>query len=449
MRSTKYIFLLSIFSFISLEANENLPSTLPNKPILFRGGTIHPVSSEAFKGDLLIEGSVIKSLFKAPKSFPKEKVPSVQVVECKGLHLYPGMISANSVLGLTEIRAVRATRDMIEAGDINPNVRAEVAVNPDSELFPVTRSNGVLHALSVPQGNGLISGKSALMSLDGWTWEEMVIKSSVGMHMKWPLVPSPERGANKKQKEEIQKRKKAAISKLKKIKESFLRARAYHKAKQDKGRSDKIDLRWDSMGPVLKGDVPIYVHVNKLSGIRSAVNFAVEQNIRIVIVGGADAWRTIPLLKKHSVPVVISPVNALPSRRWEEYDTPMVNPLKLYQGGVQICIAGPGGSMDAPHERNLPYEAARAAAYGLPKDEALRSVTLYPANILGVGDRLGSLEIGKDATLIVCTNDPLEVTSNVEMAYIKGKPIGLSNKQTRLYEKYKVKYRQLREKNKG
>ena len=192
--------------------------------------------------------------------------------------------------------------------------------------------------------------------------------------------------------------------------------------------------------------MPIYVHINRLFEIQEAIKFAIEQKIKIVIIGGSDAWRAIPLLKKHNVPVIISPVNSLPGRRWEDYDTPMVNPVKLQRAGVRFCITGPGGSMDAPHERNLPYQAARAAAFGLPREEALKSVNLYPAQILGVDDRLGSLEEGKDATFIITSGDPLEVTTKIYDAYIGGRPIDMSNKQTRLYEKYKKKYLQ---KNRG
>lgn len=438
-----YKFLIFFCLIFPLNGNDNLPTPTPKEDVIISGATIHPITSESFLGDLYITKGKISRLVKKSDSSKSKIVKPVKIINCEGLHVYPGMIASNSVLGLTEIRAVRATRDMIETGVINPNVRAEVAVNPDSELFPVTRSNGVLHALSVPQSNGLIAGRSALMSLDGWTWEDMVLKSSVGMHIRWPLVPDAEKATNSKQKEDLQKRSKNALTQLKKIKDSFLKARAYHKAREDKKVPDKTDLRWEAMKPVLDGRMPVFVHVNKISGIRRAVQFSVQENIKIVIVGGSDAWRAVPLLKKNDIPVIVSPVNSLPSRRWEDYDTPMRNPLKLLNGGVRFCIAGPGGSMDAPHERNLPYQAARAAAFGLPKDEALKAVTLYPAQILGVSDRVGSLEVGKDASLIVTNGDPLEVTTDVRMAYIQGSSIDLSNKQTRLYEKYKEKYRQL------
>jgi imidazolonepropionase-like amidohydrolase len=174
------------------------------------------------------------------------------------------------------------------------------------------------------------------------------------------------------------------------------------------------------------------------------VEFAAQQGIRMVLVGGADAWRAAPLLRERGVAVIVSPVNALPGRRWEDYDTAMRNSAVLHREGVKFCIAGTGKTMHAPNERNLPYQAARAAAFGLPKEEALKAVTLYPAQILGVDDRLGSLEVGKDATFIVTSGDPLEITTRIEGAYIDGRPVDLSNKQTRLYKKYREKYRQLK-----
>ena len=442
MRNYLILHLIWTWHLAGAFSNDNVPSPEPTGTLVFSGAIIHPVSSESFNGTIFVEGGKIKKIEEAGPNSQIKEHGSLKVINCSGKHIYPGMIASNTVLGLTEIRAVRATRDMIEPGEINPNVRAEVTVNPDSELLPVTRSNGVLHVLSVPQSHGLIAGQSALMKLDGWTWEEMTVKPSVGMHLRWPNVPDPGTALNAKQKKALKEASDKTILQLNRLKESFNRARAYLNAKKAGSLPQKTDLRWESMKGVLSGAVPLFVHVNRLFEIQAAVKFSVEQRVKIVIVGGSDAWRAIPLLKKHDVPVIISPVNSLPGRRWEDYDTAMVNPVKLQRAGVRFCITGRGGSMDAAHERNLPYQAARAAAFGLPKEEALKSVTLYPAQILGVGDRLGSLDVGKDASFIITSGDPLEVTTKIYEAYIEGRPIDMSNKQTRLYEKYKKKYLQ-------
>jgi imidazolonepropionase-like amidohydrolase len=195
--------------------------------------------------------------------------------------------------------------------------------------------------------------------------------------------------------------------------------------------------------PVIEGKIPVLVDANDLLQIEAAVTWAEAENVKLVIVGGYDAWRAADLLKARNIPVIVTPIQRVPAREWEAYDDAATLPKKLHDAGITFCIAGEGGSSN---ERNLPYHAAMAASYGLPKDEALKSVTLYPAQILGIADRVGSLDVGKDATLIVTDGDPLEITSQVAMEYIQGKTIPLQSKHTRLYEKYKEKYRRLQEK---
>lgn len=198
------------------------------------------------------------------------------------------------------------------------------------------------------------------------------------------------------------------------------------------------------MASVLDGDVPVFVHADDIRRIQAAVDWAQEENLRMVLVGGKAAWRVADLLKEKDVSVIVEHIHTLPERRWEGYDTPFVNPLRLYEAGVKFCIAGSGGAPFASaHARNLPYQAGTAAAYGLPKEEALKSVTLYPAQILGVADRVGSLEVGKDATLIVTDGDPLEIRTHVEKAFIQGRTVDLGSRHTQLYQKYKTKYQQL------
>jgi imidazolonepropionase-like amidohydrolase len=242
----------------------------------------------------------------------------------------------------------------------------------------------------------------------------------------------------------MEESKKEAARQLRLLEESFAKARAYLAAKKAGDPEQKTDLRWEAMAPVLAGEVPIYVNAYHLKQITAAIAFADEQKVKMVLVGRGDVARAAPLLKAHDIPVIISGVNELPDRRWENYDSPMRVPLVLHEAGVRFCIASNGGSMTAAHERNLPYEAARAAAFGLPKEVALKAVTLYPAQILGVGGRLGSLEAGKDATLMVTSGDPLEITTAIDRAFIGGRQIDLANKQTKLYDKYQEKYRQLK-----
>ncbi len=424
----------------NLPANDSLPGAPQASPVLLRGGTVHPVAGEPFEGFVLFAGGTIIGLGPGDGA-GFEGADDARVIELEGRHVYPGMIAANSALGLTEIRAVRASLDVAEVGGINPNARAEVAVDPDSELIPVTRSNGVLHALAVPQARGLIGGTSALMALDGWTWEQMAARAPVGMHLRWPAAARPP-GVGGADAEAAKKSREAAAEARRDLRAAFDSARAYLDAKAAGVEGARTDLRWEAMASVFAGEVPLFVHADRLGEIGEAVRFCAERDLAMVLVGGgADVARAAPLLKRAGVPVIISAVNDLPGRRWEAYDAPMRVPLALHEAGVTFCIAGRGNTFSAANERNLPYEAARAAAFGLPRAEALKAVTLSAAQILGVGERLGSLESGKEATLIVTDGDPLEVTTRVERAFIAGREVDLSNKQTRLYEKYREKYR--------
>lgn len=406
-------------------------------PVLLEHATLHTVSHGVVEnGSLLIEGGRIAALgpgIAAPAGATR--------IDLAGLHVYPGYIAANSVLGLTEIGAVRSTNDMSEVGPVNPNVRALVAINPDSTLFGVARANGVLSALVIPRaGNhGLIAGQSALIQLDGWTAEDMAIKDPVGIHLFWPSVEVPEWLPDEMaEKRREQNKKQAAL-----LEQAMRDARAFAAA-DAAGTVDTPDLRWKAMLPVLRGDLPLIVHAGGVLQIRDALAFLDRHHIdKAILVGGRDAWRVADELARRNIPVILQSANNLPARRWEAYDTPFRHAARLAKAGVRFAIANDGGTMDAANARNLPYQAARYAAYGLGKQAALRAITLAPAEILGVADRLGSLDIGKDATLFVADGPALEIPSNVVRAWIAGHEIDLENRQTRLRDKYQRKYQGL------
>lgn len=432
------IFLLSFMGhslwFIPLSnASDQMPGKEEKKPIALVGGTIHTLSGETIEKGMIVfdKGKIIaigREISVHEDAF---------VLDISGKHVYPGLISSNTEMGLTEIGAVRATLDLVETGRINPNVRAEVAVNPESELIPVTRANGITLAVTSPRG-GIISGTSALIHLDGWTWEEMVVKAPLAMNVNWPSMTTIQAWWMEKSEEEQKKERDEA---LRELEEAFKEARAYWIAKKADGKI-KTDLRWEAMIPVLEGNLPVVVWADEIQQIQSAVAWAERENVRMILGGGYDSFRVADLLKKKKIPVLIDGIYRTPRRRWEEYDLPFTLPLKLYEAGVQFCIASGGWTSN---ERNLPYHAAMASAYGLPREEALKSITLYPAQIFGVEDRVGSLEVGKDATLIVTTGDPLEITTLVEVEYIQGRKVDLTSRHTMLYEKYREKYRRLRE----
>lgn len=420
--------LLLTVSTASAVASDAIPGAPQKAPVVITGATIHTVSGLVIdKGDLLFDRGRIVAIGESGSV----KIPdNAERIIGKGRHVYPGLFEAHSHLGLVEVSAVRASRDQSESGSMNPNVRAHVSVNPDSELIPVTRANGVLLALTAPSG-GRIAGQAAVMQLDGWTFEDMTVRSGAAMVVSWPSVPNQL---------ETKDAKKDPVASLR---EFFDESRAYLAARSDDASNQKTDLKLESLRPVLERKMPLLVSANSLAVIQSAVAFAVEQKVRLIIIGGYDAPLCAELLKKHRVPVIVSAVYRLPRRRSDGFDVAYTLPARLREAGIQFCISGSDSSRTS-NARNLPYHAATAVAYGLPADEALKAITLYPAQILGVSKRVGSLERGKDATLIMTTGDPLETSTQVTSAWIRGRAVDLSSRHTQLYEKYREKYRRLK-----
>jgi imidazolonepropionase-like amidohydrolase len=427
-----FIFLIIISQKFAM-ASDQIPAKPQDHPIALVGATVHTVTGETIEnGIVLFDNGKIVDVGKNI-SFP----PKTEIIDVKGKHIYPGLISAYTSLGLVEIDAIRATKDFSEVGLINPNVRAEVAFNPDSELIPVTRANGITVALSAPSG-GLIAGTSAVMMLDGWTWEEMTLKAPVGLHIYWPRTIRPwwVRQSDEDYKKERDRQ-------IKLIKNAFKDARAYMEAKKSESQKDipyhNTDLRLEAMIPVLERKIPVFIHSDEIQQIESAIDWAKSEGVKIILVGGQDSWRLIDLLKINNIPVIISTIHTLPMRNWEAYDSPFMLPLKLYQSGIKFCIGDSDPGFNGNY-RNLPYNAATACAYGLPKEEGLKAITIYSAEILGIENKVGSIEKGKDATLIVTTGDPLEISTNVEMEFIQGRKIALESRHTTYYKKYKEKY---------
>lgn len=434
----KTLFIIIISTFIS--ASDQIPGPPQSHPILLKNGVIHTISNGVIQGSILFDNGKITHVgeFIAPQV-------GTEVIDLEGKHVYPGFIAAVSGIGLVEINAVDVTNDHSERGDFNPNVRANVAYNPDSEIIPTTRSNGVLIANVVP-ASGLVSGQSSIMMMDGWTWENATLSHPSGLHINWPQMGTRTRGRFGRSvpiKKQIERRNKS----LKTLDDMMKESRAYARLRQTKSRLAENyhneDLRLESMIPYVQGKLPIYVHANEVRQIEAAVHWSKRQDVNIIIVGGKDAWRTTNLLRENKVPVIYEVVTALPSRRFEDYDQAYKGPSMLNEAGVEFCIASSGSAGGAYQLRNLPNQAAMAAAYGLPKDEALRSITLSAAEILGIDKQVGSLESGKDATLFISNGDPLEIRTNILQAYIQGRKVDMGDRHKMLFHKYQEKYRQL------
>ena len=425
----------SIFIIVSyLLSSDQIPAPNQDHPILIQGGTIHTISHGILENaDILFVDGKITSVGHN-LDIPAE----AEIIDASGQHVFPGLISAGSTLGLQEIGAVRATRDYAEVGAVNPNVRANVSYNPDSELIPITRSNGILLALSVPR-SGLISGTSSLMMLDGWTWEDATLMHPVGLHLFWPSmnIPKPKPGKQKEKKD-----KDSRLKSIQKIDDFIQESRAYAQLKITESPSFKHDLRLEGMLPVITGDIPMFIHANEVQQIEAAVYGAERQSVKMVLVGGKDSWRVTQILKDREIPVIYTQTHSTPMRRFEQYDQAFITPSQLYAAGVKFCISNSESPFQTPHIRNLPYHAAKAASYGLSWKEALRSITLSTAEILGVEDQVGSLEASKDATFFIADGDILDIRTQVNMAFVQGRRVDLSDRHKTLYSKYRNKYKQ-------
>jgi imidazolonepropionase-like amidohydrolase len=355
------------------------------------------------------------------------------VIDLSGKHIYPALINTNNVLGLHDAEAVRATLDFSEVGFVNPHVRTLIAYNTDNIIIPTVKTNGVLYTQATPRG-GLISGSSSLMALEGWNWEDAVVKADDGIHLNFPKMAerkwTEENGlqtsANKKYSEELNH-----------LETFFSDARAYC---QSPSPAEK-NIRFEAMRVVFEGTANLYLHADKVKDLLSALNFAKKFQIKKpVIVGGRESHKITAELRKNKVPVMLARINDLPDHTDDEVDLVYRLPYLLQKDSVLFCLQLEG-DMEAMQSRNLPFNAGAAAAYGLTKEQALESITYSPAKILGVDSLLGTLEEGKLASLVVSEGDILDMTSNaVILAYISGKPVTLSNRQTELYLKYKNKY---------
>jgi len=409
------------------------PYELPAQYLL-KGATVHTVSGEVITNGqvLVVDGCITAVGAKVDAVLHRE-------VDLSGLHLYPGLISASSPLGLVEISAVRATRDLSEVGGYTPEVQSWLAVNPDSELIPVARSGGVAYSLAVP-GGGVVSGQSGLIQLDGWGMEEMAFAKPVALHVNWPdmrlrLTPKERLNDPKKWKSPADQAK-ARKEKIEELNRFFADARAYSQARKESSDSLIEVPAWEAMLPYVRGEKPVFIHADDLRQIKAAVEWSKTNRFKIVICGGRDAWMAAGTLASNNIPVVYEHVLQRPARDFDPYDQPFANPARLRKAGVKVAISLGRGRFSASMARNLAHAAAHAARHGLSEAEAIRAITLTPAEILGVADRVGSIQKGRLATLIATDGPLLDVRTRVRRMWFAGREISLANRQTRLIDRY-------------
>jgi imidazolonepropionase-like amidohydrolase len=406
------------------------------RPVAIRGARLVTAS-----GPVIENGTIVLAGGKIAAVGATVPVPEgAEVIDGRGKVVYPGLLNGLTTLGLTEVSSVPGTVDIAETGDVNPQVRAWVAVHPQSELIPVARAGGVTVALTAPQG-GLVSGQSALIRLSGSTPEAMLVKQPVAMHMVYPTGRAPfslarlfEEPELKTFEDRVKERRENQEKELRRLGRLLddARALALRRAEGTGRGRPEVDLPEESLIPVARGEMPVIMRADAEEDIRGAVRFAAAQGLKLIVAGGLEAWRCADLLKEKDVAVLLS-VNRLPRREDDRYDAAFTNPAVLQRAGVRFAIV----SDDALDARSLPYEAAMARAFGLPAEAALRAITLSPAEIFGVAARLGTLEAGKDATVIVTTGDVMDPRTEVTHVFVDGAAQPLETRHTRLYREFK------------
>jgi imidazolonepropionase-like amidohydrolase len=426
---------LAAASLLAGVSPSQAPARSDSDAYAIRNARIYPVA-----GPVIESGTVVIEKGKIAAVGANVAIPAhAKIIEGKGLSVYPGMIDANTTIGLTEVGAVPATVDTTEIGEYNPNLRAYDAIHPESEHIAVTRVNGVTTALSHPSG-GVFAGQATMINLDGWTVEEMAVKKSVGLVAHFPNIAGGRQfdiATFSVRQRKYSEAKKEYDEKMKQAGDLLDQARHYMQAKEARATDNSIpsvksDLKLEGLIPVLKGEIPLLAYVNNRIDIKNAVEFAEKQKLKIVIMGGLEAGKVADYLKQKQVPVVYGPLLSLPQAEDDPYDLPYSTPSILSKAGVAFAIA----SGDTSNSRNLPYDAGNAAGSGLSEEEALKAITLYPAQILGVADKLGSIEKGKVANLVVTNGNLLEIRTEVKNVFISGHPVSLETKHTRLYQKY-------------
>ena len=430
---TTFLTAMFLAALLPVFAQDDIYPAKPYNGLLFiKNATIH-----IGNGQVVENGTIQVNAGKIVQVGKEIAIPAddVKVFDAKGKHVYPGLILSVSNLGLVEVPTVRATSDVQEIGTINPSIRSIVAYNTDSKIINTVRSNGVLLANIVPDG-GVISGSSSVVQLDAWNWEDAAYKMDAGIHFRMPPLfvrPNPFAaflGIAAPAGDPI----KRSLEQIDQVKATMREAQAYAKQTGVK----ETNLKMQAMQGLFSRKQKFYIHCDVVKEMLVAIDFVKEFNLDVVIVGGSESWQIADLLKKYNIPVILNQMHSLPTLPDDDVDQPYKTAVLLQKAGVLYAI----NDEDGQHRgKNLPFNAGTAAAYGLSKEEALSAITLNAAKILGISDRAGSLEAGKDANIVVSEGDILDMRSSViTMAFIQGRQIDLNNKHTQLNERYKQKY---------
>ncbi len=422
--------LLLLLSF-SLRAQNPVPAPAQTGSVLILGATAHLGNGSVIANSAIgFEGGKL-TLVADATTIRLDRSKFTTVYDASGKHVYPGFIALNTNLGLAEIEAARATVDYADIGQYNPNLRAIIAYNTDSDVIPTVRSNGVLMAQVTPQG-GTISGSSSVVQLDAWNWEDATYLAEEGLHLNWPQMRtfggwetgSPEMKKNDQYEKDVQA-----------LRRFFEEAKAYAQQPVPEVKN----LRFEAMRALFNQKSTLYLHTDNVKTMQESVLFAESFGLRSVLVGADDAWIVVDFLKAHNVAVVLGKTQSLPAREDADVDQTFKTAALLQEKGVMFALSNEGFWQ----QRNLPFQAGQAVGFGLPKEAGVTALTLTPAKILGIDKTTGTLETGKDATLFISEGDALDMrTCQVTAAFIQGRTINLDNKHKQLNQRFEKKYRQ-------
>lgn len=450
---TRYIFLTAAFLCFLAKAKtqDNVyPATKQASPILLTGGTVHVGNGTVLtNADVLFDNGKIMSIGAGLQSGGASRI------NCAGKHIYPGIIASQTNLGLNEISSTRSTIDEQELGELNSNIRSAIAYNADSKIIGTLRANGILLAHVVPQG-GIISGASSVMQLDAWNWEDAVYSQDAGIHFNVPNLVMP-RGRAAFMAMMIgqgmaQDPLKASLERIDNVRSFFKDAKAYYAIEKPEHVNLKLEavrglfnekdayplVNWTVMKKAMRPQQNFYIHAETVKEIQVGVELAREFGFKPVLIGGTDSWMIPTYLKDNNVPVILHEMHSLPATQDDDIDQPYKTPYLLQKAGVLYAISDVD---ENTRGRNLMFNAGTAVGFGLTKEQALQAITLNAAKILNIDDRTGSIEVGKDANIVVSDGDILDIrTNNVIHAFIQGRQVSLDNKQKQLYERYQKKY---------
>lgn len=424
----KFLLIIFAFSAYAATAQDNISPAANYKGITFiKNGTIHTGT-----GAVLANTSIVISNGKIEKIGTDITTPSgdARVVDATGMHVYPGFILSNTTIGLREIGSqVRGSNDFNELGELNPNVKSIVAYNTASKIINTLRSNGILFANVVPQGS-LIAGTSSVVQFDAWNWEDAIYKQDGALHFYMPsLLVRPNRNGEMPTVDPL----KIARDRIETVKQFFRQAKTYN------ATSNAVtNLKLEAVKGLFNKSQKLFIHCDVVKEMLTAIDFVNEFGFDITLVGAVESWQIAPLLKQNNISVILGQPHSLPVLVDDDIDQPFKTPAALQKAGVLFAITDEDGTTTG---RNLAFNAGTASAYGLTKEEALQAITLNAAKILGIADKSGSIEVGKDANIIISTGDALDMRTNIIVrAFIQGRDLNLDDKHKQLNKKYSDKY---------